>query len=629
MSRLSLRLALPLLLAGLLLIIGGLGLLNALHTRQALLSTEAKRHLLGEAAHLARVAEQGWLGAPHMVLATLAQLASHPYAETVLILSAGGEILAAQRHDWRGRQAAGLLGEFDPARARRVAAGRLPDYRVSPDGLRMDVLLPFDLPAGPDEVRSSQRGLVYVVYDLSRGRAEVRRAILLSRLPEMAALLLLVLLTGWFLNRYVIRPLVQLEQAARALRQGRWDMPLPEDGFAEIAELGSAFEAMRRRLADTINHLVRQSRRTQAILDNAADGIISIDEEGRILSFNRAAERMFGYEAAEVIGQNLALLMPEPYRSEHADYLARYRQTGIPHIIGSSRELEGLRKDGRRFPIDLAVAEVPDRDRVIFLGRVSDISARKQAEAALQHYRDHLETLVAERTAELLTLNQELESFSYSVSHDLRAPLRAVDGFANALREDYADRLDAEGRDLLDRIHKGAQRMNALIDDLLRLSRLTRAKLEPAPVDLSALAGEIVDQLREATPGRTVEVQIQAGLTAQGDPGLLRAALENLLGNAWKFSAKAQAPRIEFGARRQDGETVYFVRDNGVGFDMAHAGKLFGAFQRLHHRDEFEGTGIGLATVRRIVQRHGGRIWAESAPGQGATFYFTIGLARN
>ena len=624
MSRLSLRLALPLLMAILLLALGALSLFSALHTRQALLSAEARRHLLSEAAHLARMTEQAWDTANPMVLADLAQLASYPDAEVVLILAPDGEILAAHRSDWNGRQVTTLLKGFDMARARRVAEGRLPDYRPAPDGLRMDVLLPFDLPARPDEVRSSQRGLVYVAYDLRRSWTKLRGEILLGRLPEMAGLLLLLLFPVWFLSHYVVQPLSLLAQAASAMRRGHWDAPLPERGFAEIAELGTAFNAMRGRLAGTINRLVRQVRRTQAILDNAADGILSLDEEGRILSFNQAAERMFGYEATEAIGQNFAVLLPEPYRGQYQEHLAHYRQTGVFPVIGSSRELEGRRKDGRHFPIDLAVAMVADRAGVIFLVRISDISARKQAEAELAQYRAHLETLVAERTAELSLLNQELEAFSYSVSHDLRAPLRAVDGFSNALLEDYADRLDREGRDLLNRIHAGAQRMNALIDDLLKLSRLSRAKLEPAPVDLSALAEEICRQLQETTPERHVVLEIAPKLMAQGDPGLLRAALENLLGNAWKYTSKTPQPRIEFGRTEQDGQPVYFVRDNGAGFDMAYADKLFGAFQRLHHPGEFEGTGIGLATVRRIIHRHGGRIWAEAAPGQGATFYFTL-----
>jgi signal transduction histidine kinase len=254
-------------------------------------------------------------------------------------------------------------------------------------------------------------------------------------------------------------------------------------------------------------------------------------------------------------------------------------------------------------------------------------AALRDSEADVRRLNAGLTQRVRERTAQLEAVVKELESFSYSVSHDLRAPLRAIDGFASALEEDYADRLDDEGRDYLRRIRHGALRMADLIDDLLKLSRVSRSELTSQPVDLSGLAREILDRLAEAEPLRAVATAVQPGLGAQGDPGLLRAALENLLGNAWKYSSKQAQARIEFGAGEQAGETVYFVRDNGIGFDMAHAGKLFGPFQRLHHQNEFEGSGIGLATVRRIIQRHGGRIWAESMPGQGATFYFTLGDA--
>lgn len=235
---------------------------------------------------------------------------------------------------------------------------------------------------------------------------------------------------------------------------------------------------------------------------------------------------------------------------------------------------------------------------------------------------------MAERTAQLEASNRELEAFSYSVSHDLRAPLRGIDGFSQALLEDYADRLDAPGQDYLRRVRAVTQRMSRLIDDLLSLSRIPRSELRRETVDLSGLACSVVEQLREAQPEREVEFHVAGGLMAQGDARLLRIALENLLGNAWKFSSKTDGAVIEFGMMRDDGEDVYFVRNNGAGFDMNYASKLFGAFQRLHDVREFEGTGIGLATVQRIVRRHGGRAWAEGEPGRGATFYFTSDTCR-
>ena len=242
----------------------------------------------------------------------------------------------------------------------------------------------------------------------------------------------------------------------------------------------------------------------------------------------------------------------------------------------------------------------------------------------IRRYAAELEQRVAERTAELAAVNKELEAFAYSVSHDLRAPLRSMDGFSQALLEDYGDVLDETGRDYLRRVRNASQRMGQLIDDLLTLSRVTRREMHFTRVDLTALARSVARELREMEPERKVEVVIQDGLLARGDPRLMTIVLENLLNNAWKFTGKREEARIEFGSTLVDGGEAYYVRDNGAGFDMAYADKLFGAFQRLHRATEFPGTGVGLATVQRIIHRHGGRVWAEGAVGQGATFYFTL-----
>jgi len=224
----------------------------------------------------------------------------------------------------------------------------------------------------------------------------------------------------------------------------------------------------------------------------------------------------------------------------------------------------------------------------------------------------------------LQAVNKDLESFCYSVSHDLRAPLRAIDGFSCLLLERYASALDAQGQHYLQRVREGTVHMGQLIEDMLSLSRATLSEMHPRPVDLSAMAHNVIDPLQATTPDRQVEFVIAPAVQAEGDANLLRLVLDNLIGNAWKFTSKAPLARIEFGQTQQNGEVVYFVRDNGAGFDMAYVHKLFGAFQRLHAGAEFEGTGIGLATVRRIVSRHGGRVWAEGAVGKGATFFFTL-----
>lgn len=258
-------------------------------------------------------------------------------------------------------------------------------------------------------------------------------------------------------------------------------------------------------------------------------------------------------------------------------------------------------------------------NRMVAAVERSDNELRRQA-GELREGRERL----AERSAQLEAANKELEAFAYSVSHDLRAPLRAIDGFSQVLLEDCGERLDGTGRDALGRVRVATARMAQLIDDLLRLSRVSRAELRQEDIDLSEMARGVVSELSLSELGRHVEVHVAEGVTAEGDPELVRLVLENLLGNAFKFTSKRAGARVDFGVERLDGVPVYFVRDNGVGFDMAYVDKLFGAFQRLHAGAEFPGTGIGLATVQRVVHRHGGRIWAQAAQGEGATFRFTL-----
>lgn len=253
-----------------------------------------------------------------------------------------------------------------------------------------------------------------------------------------------------------------------------------------------------------------------------------------------------------------------------------------------------------------------------------DIVKLEKAENEILLLNTALEQRVAERTAQLEAVNRELEAFSYSVSHDLRTPLRGIDGFSQALAEDYGAHLDEVGHDYLKRIRHAAQRMGVLIDDLLQLARVTRTEMKRVPIDLSNLAREAIADLHKHKGCSEDLFDVQAGLATAGDPALLRIVMENLLDNAWKYSSKVAQAKVQFGCMDENGKTVFFVRDNGVGFDMAYVGKLFGAFQRLHRAEEFPGTGVGLATVKRIVHRHGGEIWAEGMPGQGAIFRFTL-----
>jgi light-regulated signal transduction histidine kinase (bacteriophytochrome) len=279
----------------------------------------------------------------------------------------------------------------------------------------------------------------------------------------------------------------------------------------------------------------------------------------------------------------------------------------------NERELVARLKEQRLAALNLAEDAQEGRERA------------KRAEQDARRLAAELEQRVRDRTARLEAANRELESFAYSVSHDLRAPLRGIDGFSQALLEDYHDKLDAEGQDYLRRVRAASQRMGRLIDDILQLSRLNRTDMKREEVDLSVIAARVIAELQAADPTRyDMCVDITPGLAAAGDARLLEVVLVNLLGNAWKFTSKTEKARIEFGVTESHGKCVFFVRDNGVGFDMAYVDRLFGAFQRLHTEAEFPGTGIGLATVQRIIRRHGGEVWAEGAVGKGATFSFTL-----
>jgi PAS domain S-box-containing protein len=360
-----------------------------------------------------------------------------------------------------------------------------------------------------------------------------------------------------------------------------------------------------------------QRFRLAAVVESCSEAVVGTAPEGIVTSWNGAAQAMYGYPPEAILGQPLSLLAPPDLAEEDAELLRVVNRGGRV----TRRDTRRLHADGHELDVSITMAPVHDGSGAL-VGAATlthDITERKRGEAALT---------AAKEAAE--SARRELETFSYSVAHDLRAPVRALNGLSRVLLED-ADGLDEGARDYLGRIHASAQHMGRLIESLLMLATVTRRDLASQSVDLSALARATVQRLREAEPGRQVRIEIDDGLRVAGDGRLLGIVVENLIGNAWKFTRNTPRAWIRFGCgapgQAPPGQpgAVFVVRDNGAGFDAASASKLFGAFQRLHTAREFEGTGIGLVTVQRIVQRHGGRVWAHGEVGQGASFHFTLG----
>jgi PAS domain S-box-containing protein len=464
--------------------------------------------------------------------------------------------------------------------------------------------------------------------------AEVRK-LLVQNLTVLGLVAVIALITAWLFAKFsILRPVNTLVDTTKWLAAGDLSSRTKlSHGVGELNQLAHAFDEMavslekRQAQAEHAEKaLLASETRLKAIINSALDAIVTMDENGLITGWNAQAEAVFGWPAVEVMGRSMSTtIIPPQHREAHQRGLARFLSSGEGPILNQRLEITALDRNGDEFSAELTVSPIRLSGGWIFSAFVRDITQRKRAEEVIHKLNAKLEERVKQRTTELEAANKELEAFSHSVSHDLRAPLRGIDGFSQALLEDCGDKLDDKGKKHLDRIRHAIQRMGELVDDLLKLSRLTRRDMSYELVDLSRLAEMTATELKNAEPDRQAEFIIQAGLQASGDTRLLQVAFENLFNNAWKFTGQIPHARIEFGALKQAPDAaVYFVRDNGAGFNMTYVHKLFGAFQRLHGAADFPGNGIGLATVQRVIQRHGGRVWAEAVVGQGATFYFTL-----
>lgn len=450
--------------------------------------------------------------------------------------------------------------------------------------------------------------------------------------------LMVVLLTGWVTYRAfnrIILPLIELSDGVEQMRHGKLNQPINIEAEDEIGELADTLNRMAAQLNATLaglqlkveelntakEALERSEQHYRSLYDGVPVGLFRSTREGRILEVNDRLVQMLHFPDKETLLATSAFNLYTSSTDREQWLTLSEKQDGVIAYDSPMRCLDGAIIWARR---NVQAVTDPDGAVLYFEGSLEDTTEIKQAEEEIRLLNTELERRVILRTAELEAANRELESFAYSVSHDLRAPLRSIDGYSKLLMEDYAASLDEQSSEYLHNVRISAQRMSQIIEDILNLSRVTRAEMTRATVDMSAMAREVLGDLHKRQPERRVVAELHEPLTAEGDPNLLYLLLQNLVGNAWKFTSKQTQAYIELGAIQQEGQKIYFVSDNGAGFDMRYVNKLFLPFQRLHQQDEYEGTGIGLATVQRIVQRHGGRVWAEGQVDQGATFYFTL-----
>lgn len=428
------------------------------------------------------------------------------------------------------------------------------------------------------------------------------------------------------LHQRVSKPIMSLAETAKIISsQQDYSVRAKKISEDELGLLTDAFNQMLTRIEKQTIELSESEERLRAVLNSSMTAVIVMNSRGEIIDWNSRAEKMFGWTQAEALKKDLAdTIIPVNLREHHRAGLKRYLATGEASVFNSLIEMTALHRDGTEFPVELSISMLKNNDVQTFCGFVTDITERKRNEEKIKLFNQQLEQMVRERTSELESVNKELESFSYSVSHDLRAPLRAIHGYMNIFADEYSNKFDNEAKRLTSIIMNNTQKMGRLIDDLLAFSQLGRKELIRTHTSMTQMVLSICDDQKRLEDGRSIEFIVQELPNALVDTVTIRQVWVNLISNAVKYTRHKGKATIEIGSDERDGEQTYFVKDNGAGFDMLYYDKLFGVFQRLHSQKEFEGTGVGLAIVQRIISRHGGKVWAEAKPNEGATFYFSL-----